>query len=116
MEFIRKWAWDLSEDAPLLAEYREVAVCVLLKHKPTQKPVLVVASRFSNSQNEDVLAWQAHALLRRLARPGCARRAGAGRPLRRPERRRRVAGVPRPHARFDGVRGSGSGADPFATW
>jgi mRNA deadenylase 3'-5' endonuclease subunit Ccr4 len=68
MEFMRRWAWALSEDAPALSEYREVAVAVLLKHKATQKPVLVVASRFSSTTNEQVLAVQAHALLRRIAR------------------------------------------------
>lgn len=68
MEFMRRWAWSLSEDAQILSEYREVAVAVLLKHKPTQKPVLAVATRFSSTTNEQVLACQAHALLRRLAR------------------------------------------------
>merc|ERR1719502_891110 len=68
MEFMRRWAWSLSEDAPALSEYREVAVAVLLKHKATQKPVLVVASRFSSTTNDQVLAVQAHSLLRRIAR------------------------------------------------
>merc|ERR1712032_1254810 len=68
MEMMRRWAWSLSEDLPALSEYREVACCALLKHKPTQKPVMVVCTRFSSNQNDQVLSYQACALLRRLVR------------------------------------------------